>query len=168
MSQTKRVGYNNFLPNGDEIVETATWYGHAAEFDETASLSELAAAEWIEVMLPLKHSGWTEQRALRKLIDREEPIIINGAAGPVRWKPKALFWRVWILKPASRHNRKNQDWESWTAAPGPTLHELDPDGGMLRLAKQFADAFKAELMRYTLDPQDKRPLIDGGIADPRG
>ena len=73
-----------------------------------------------------------------------------------------MFWRTWILKPATRHNRRNQDWESWTAERGPTLLEIDPSGGLFNLAKMFADERiaeamqrRAEAMRYQLDPQDE-------------
>ena len=91
-----------------------------------------------------------------------------------------MFWRVWILKKASRHNRHGQDWEAWTAEPGPTLVELDRASGVdrsegvLNLAKLFAADRIDEAMRQRaeaakrLDPLNKAPLIEGAIAEPRG
>ena len=69
LGQCKKVGYNWFLPNGDEVVETATWYGLVTELDDTRPLSE--AGNWNQYYFPLKHAGWKEHKAWKKLIERE-------------------------------------------------------------------------------------------------
>jgi hypothetical protein len=173
VAKARKEGYNLFLPNGDEVVPTATWFPLVTDYDPSRPIGE---AGWIQAYFPLKHSGWKEHKALKKAIEREPVIEVNGRP----WKPKTLFWRVWILKKASRHNRHGQDWEAWTAEPGPTLVELDRAGGVdrsegvLNLAKLFAADRIGEAMRQRaeaakrLDPLNKAPLIEGAIAEPRG
>jgi hypothetical protein len=97
----KKVGQNYFLPNGDEVVITATWYPLVTELDDSRPLAD---AEWVQAFFPLKRSGRTEHKAWKKQIDGEAPI--ETARG--LWKPNVMFWRAWILTPASRHNRKNR------------------------------------------------------------
>jgi hypothetical protein len=161
LSQCKKVGQNYFLPNGDEVVQTATWFCLVTEIDDTRPLSE---AGWLEVYLPLKHAGWTEHKGWKRLIESEEPIPVSGGG---MWKPTAKFWRTWFLAPASRSNRRRQDWEAFKPERGPTLLEIDPSGGLMELAKRFAAERIAEAMRYKLDPQDKRSMIEGSLAEPR-
>jgi hypothetical protein len=173
VAKARKEGYNLFLPNGDEVVQTATWFALVTDYDPSRPIGE---AGWIQAYFPLKHSGWKEHKALKKAIEREPEIEVNGRP----WKPKPLFWRVWILKKASRHNRHGQDWEAWTAEPGPTLVELDRASGVdrsegvLNLAKLFAADRIGEAMRQRaeaakrLDPLNKAPLIEGAIAEPRG
>jgi hypothetical protein len=173
LTKARKEGYNWFLSNGDEVVQTATWFCLVTDYDPSRPIGETG---WIQTYFPLKHSGWKEHKALKKAIESEPLIEVNGRP----WKPKTLFWRVWILKKASRHNRHGQDWEAWTAEPGPTLVELDRASGVsrsegvLNLAKLFAADRINEAMRQRaetakrLDPQGKSPLIEGAIAEPRG
>lgn len=157
LTKCRREGYNYFLPNGDEVVQTSTWYLLAADPDEVRSGGE---PEWIVAYFPLKHAGWKEHKAWRKMIDAEPQVAIEGGR---LWKPTALFWRVWMLKPASRSNRKKQEWESWTAEPGPTLLELDPSGGTGRRGPPSGLQIDFENERRTKWGYPRPPRLSGGL-----
>ena len=45
LAKCKKVGQNYFLPNGDEVVITATWYPLVTELDDSRPLPD---AEWVQ------------------------------------------------------------------------------------------------------------------------
>jgi hypothetical protein len=46
--------------------------------------------------------------------------------------------------------------------------EADPTGGLMQMAMLYADDRKIEASRYKLSLEDKRPIIEGSIAETRG
>ena len=40
LTQAKKEGYNWFLPNGDEVVQTATWFSLVTEYDPSRPIGE--------------------------------------------------------------------------------------------------------------------------------
>ena len=110
LAKCKKVGPNYFLPNGDEVVITATWYVMVTQLDDSRPLS--SPGGFRPISRSRRASGPNIRSGKSRSSTKRRFLAVGGL-----WKPNVMFWRVWLLKPATCHNRNNQDWESWTGSP---------------------------------------------------
>ena len=162
LNQCKRVGQNYFLPSTEEVVLEATWSALVTELDDSLPLGEETG--WIEAVFIQHHAQWRDANAWGKAIKDEALIEIQGER---LWKPTVIFWRAWNLTAGDRKGKKGE-WLGAKAERGPTLYEIDPSGGLMDLAKRYANECKTEAMRFKPDPADRARTIEGSLTEPRG
>ena len=162
LNQCKRVGQNYFLPSTEEVVLEATWSVLVTELDDSLPLGEETG--WIEAVFIQHHAQWRDANAWGKAIKDEALIEIQGER---LWKPTVIFWRAWNLTAGDRKGKKGE-WLGAKAERGPTLYEIDPSGGLMDLAKRYANECKTEAMRFKPDPGDRARTIEGSLTEPRG
>lgn len=141
---TQNEKRQNILPNGDSIVETATWFCLLR-----------VGSEWRRVFLPFSSTGLKTSRKWLTLIKAEKLFGKNG------YFSAPLFYRPWRLKIVADSNDQG-DW--FTPVPGKiesgdlTEFGIDASANAARVASPLADKYK-NIYHLMFEDQDSRKWL---------
>lgn len=135
-----------FLPNGDQIIETATWY-----------LLNLTAGGR-RSFLPLSSTQLKSSRRWMTRVQGERVVRPDGS----EFQPP-IFYRPWTASITHEANAQG-DWFGWKFEPkGPNIIEYDPSKNLLNEAKQFLEQARSGLVQGDLSS-----YADDGIGSNGG
>lgn len=132
MKKTKRDDMNrNALPNGDYVVETATYF----------VLYQTEDGDWTQAFLPLSSTQLKNSRRWMTRLGAEKVARPDGS----KFKPH-IYYRAWIATPVDESNAKG-DWVGWSFEPGEPINDIDPSKELLAVAKEFCHQAKVGLVK---------------------
>jgi hypothetical protein len=142
---TKNERFENILPNGNMIQETAQWYCLLKD-----------GAVWTRVFFPLKSTGMKHSRKWLTVL-RSETLKVNGRD----WKPP-LFWRSWKLITVDESNDQG-DWASFRPERGEENIKIDPSQTLINMCMAFYNDVKLNVVRGEVAQDDG--VIEGTAKD---
>lgn len=132
MNETERDEETNrdVLPNGNYIVETATYYCLLIDGEDVRP-----------VFLPMASTQLKNARKWMTLLTAEKLTGSNGK----RFTPP-MFYRAWVGSSAPQSNAKG-DWHGWRFEAGDAIMDIDPSGDLLEKARNFYQQAKEGLVK---------------------
>jgi hypothetical protein len=141
---TRNDKFENVLPNGNIIQETAQWY---------CLLN--SGGQWVRIYFPLKSTALKHSRKWLTIL-RSEILKVNGS----EWKPP-LFWRVWKLVIVDESNDQNS-WAAFKTERGDEVAKIDESRQLLRACMSFCEDIKGNVVRAEIVADDG-PIIEGTV-----
>jgi hypothetical protein len=142
----KNEKFQNILPNGNMIVETAQWY---------CLLS--VGGTWERIFFPMFSTNLKHSRKWLTLIQSER---VPSNAG--LWKPP-LFWRSWQLSVVDTSNDQG-DWFTFKPEKRDTVLELDPSRNILNLCMAFYSDLSSNKVKGDIGAPQDEPYQNGRTA----
>jgi hypothetical protein len=140
--------YQNVLPNGNTISETAQWYCLLQD-----------GASWTRIFIPLTSTNLKHSKKWMTLCRTESVQMPDGTL----WKPP-LFWRSWKLVAVESSNDRG-DWVTFKPEKADSSLEIDPSKSLLRMCMSFYEDVKGNVVRGEIIDDDQGANTGG--ATPR-
>jgi hypothetical protein len=144
---TRNDKFENVLPNGNIVQETAQWYCLLQD-----------GGNWSRIFFPLKSTNLKHSRKWLTLCQAETVQLPNGEM----WKPP-LFWRSWKLNIVDDSNDQG-DWATFRPEKSELTLDLDSSRQLLKACKSFYEDIRTNVVKPDLEQQqedDKGPIIEG-------
>lgn len=134
-----------WLPSGNELIVTGTWYGVQLDTMSTFFIG----------------MGKTQFTASKKIMSaiRDEKIEMGGT---LRMAP--IFWRTWNLH-GTLKEREGNKWYVWGAKPGEYLRDHKWGKDLLGVIKDLQKSMAENAVRIDLSDTDDAPASGGGGDD---